>query len=163
MLFIRAFYHSLIDAIQGLPYLPGWEKDIYPAPDVLQTEIGEGNFYFLRDQDRIASGMVVNQKCNEEYRNAKWPEDLKQEQFMVIHMLGVHPDFSGIGFAKEMVRYALKIAKDAGMKAMRLDVLKGNVPAEKLYINLGFSYVDSIPMFYEDTGWTEFELYEIKL
>ena len=37
------------------------------------------------------------------------------------------------------------------MKAVRLDVLKGNVPAEMLYTGLGFAFVDSIQMFYEDT------------
>ena len=68
---IRFFYHSLIDAMQDSPYLPGWEKDVYPAPEVLQTEIEEGNFYYLRDEERIAAGMVVNQKCNEDYRKAK--------------------------------------------------------------------------------------------
>ena len=149
--------------MEGSEYLPGWEKDVYPAPEVLQTEIEEGNFYYLRDGERIAAGMVVNWKCNEDYRTAKWPENLNQDQFMVIHMLGVHPDFAGNGFAKEMVRFALDLARKAGMKAVRLDVLKGNVPAEKLYAGLGFQFIDSIQMFYEDTGWTEYELYEIKL
>ena len=29
-----------------------------------------------------------------------------------------------------MVRYAVSLARNAGLKAVRLDVLKGNVPAE---------------------------------
>ena len=160
---IRLFYHSLIDAMLDSPYLPGWEKDVYPAPDVLLTEIEKGNFYYLREGERIAAGMVVNQKCNEDYWEAKWPENLPQDQFMVIHMLGVHPDFTGKGYAREMVRFALDLARKAGMKAVRLDVLKGNVPAEKLYAGLGFQFIDSIQMFYEDTGWAEYELYEMQL
>ena len=46
---------------------------------------------------------------------------------------------------------------------MRLDVLKGNLPAEKLYPGLGFEYIETRPMFYEDVGVMEFELYEYGL
>ncbi len=49
------------------------------------------------------------------------------------------------------------------MKAIRLDVLKGNLPAEKLYSGLGFRYLHTLNMFYEDTGWTDYELYEYTL
>ena len=69
--------------------------------------------------------MVLNQKCNPEYDEAVWPTELNHTDFMVIHMLGVHGDFAGQGLAKEMVRFAIWTAKTAGMKAIRLDVLKG--------------------------------------
>ena len=36
-------------------------------------------------------------------------------------------------------------------------------PAEKLYKKAGFVYTTTIPMFYEDTGWAEFSLYEYPL
>ena len=49
------------------------------------------------------------------------------------------------------------------MKAVRLDVLEGNVPAERLYSGLGFSCVGMVPMFYEDTGWKNFKAYEYVL
>ncbi len=75
-------------------------------------------------------------------------------------MLGVHGDFAGRGLAKEMMRFALELAKTAGMKAVRLDVLRGNVPAEKLYEGEGFTYVDTIKLFYEDTGRVDFKMYE---
>ena len=88
---------------------------------------------------------------------------LDRSEFMVIHMLGVHSDFAGRGLAKEMVRFAIETAGAAGMKAIRLDVLKGNVPAERLYPAMGFSYVDTIKLFYEDTGRVDFELFELVL
>ena len=28
---VREFYYSLINAMKGAEYSPGWEKDIYPA------------------------------------------------------------------------------------------------------------------------------------
>jgi ribosomal protein S18 acetylase RimI-like enzyme len=62
-----------------------------------------------------------------------------------------------------MVRFAIETARAAGMKAIRLDVLKGNVPAERLYPAMGFTYVDTIKLFYEDTGRVDFELFELVL
>ena len=49
------------------------------------------------------------------------------------------------------------------MKAVRLDVLKGNVPAERLYKDMGFRYVDTLQLFYEDTGRVDFDLYELDI
>lgn len=160
---VRQFYHSLIEALDGLPYHPMWQKDVYPAPEALQTALRDGELYTGRTEGRIAASMVVNQRCNPEYREAAWPEELSPSEFMVIHMLGVHHDFAGRGFAKEMVHYAIKQAEEAGMKAIRLDVLTGNVPAEKLYTGMGFSYVDTLKLFYEDTGRVEFRLFEYRI
>ena len=42
----------------------------------------------------------------------------------------------------------------------RLDVLEGNTPAERLYTGFGFRYMATLKMYYEDTGWTNFMLYE---
>ena len=34
---------------------------------------------------------------------------------------------------------------------------------EKLYEGFGFRKIQTLPMYYEDTGLTEFELYELEL
>lgn len=47
--------------------------------------------------------------------------------------------------------------------ALRLDVLGGNVPAERLYTGQGFTYRGTVRMFYDDTGWTDYGLYEYLL
>ena len=78
-------------------------------------------------------------------------------------MLGVHNDFAGQGYAKNMVRYAIALGREKGLKAIRLDVLKGNIPAEHLYESMGFQYIDTVRLFYEDTGRVEFKLYELAL
>ena len=59
-----------------------------------------------------------------------------------------------------MVRKAIELARETGMKAIRLDVLENNYPAENLYIGFGFQYRDTLKMYYEDTGWTNFKLFE---
>ena len=82
---------------------------------------------------------------------------------MGIHALGVYPHYVGQGYAKELVGFAIKYAKENNQKSIRLDVLKGNVPAEKLYSSMGFKYHCTLPMYYEDIGLTDYEIYELSL
>ena len=62
-----------------------------------------------------------------------------------------------------MMEEAVKIAEDMGLKALRLDVLEGNLPAERLYEKVGFQCAGSLNIFYEDTGWADFNLYEYEI
>ena len=160
---VRAFYHALIDAIALLPYGAGWKKDIYPSKEMLRDAAGAGELFIATDSGKIIGAMVVNHECNEGYREYKWPTEAEDSEVTVIHALGVHPDYSGKGVARQMVRFVIEKAGSEGQKVIRLDVLKGNLPAEKLYKRIGFKYLHTLNMFYEDTGWTDYELYEYPL
>lgn len=160
---VRSFYHSLIDAMQNAQYNPQWEKEVYPSDEYLQDSINKKELFVGMIDNKICSAMIVNHEYNESYDKVEWTTKAKTEEIMVIHALGVHPDFGGRGIAKELVAKVISHAEDSHQKVIRLDVLEGNVPAEKLYRSMGFKYVDTIKMYYEDTGWTDFELYEYQL
>ena len=160
---VRSFYHSVIDSIAGIPNTVGWKKDIYPSPDFLMNSIKNGELFLGEEAEEIVAAMVINHEANDGYRNFNWPMEAEPEEVSVVHALCVHPRYSGQGHAKEMVLHAIETAKENHQKVIRLDVLKGNVPAEKLYSGMGFQYLRTVPMFYEDTGWKEFELYEYAL
>lgn len=55
------------------------------------------------------------------------------------------------------------IGEEKRKKTIRLDILGTNSIAEKLYVKCGFRFVQAKPMFYEDTGWTEYKMYEKNL
>ena len=73
------------------------------------------------------------------------------------------PDYQRRGLAKIMVQEAIRTAKSQEQVAVRLDVLNGNAPALGLYESCGFEYRGTVKMFYEDTGWTDYLLYELVL
>ena len=160
---VRAFYHTLIDTMQTAEYSPKWEKDIYPSNEYLMTSIQQRELYLGCIDQEIIAAMVINHAYNESYQQIDWPTKALPEEVTVLHILGVRPDFGGKGLAKDMVAYLLSLAKENRQKAVRLDVLKGNLPAEKLYLKMGFTYIDTIMMYYEDTGWMDFDLYEYKI
>lgn len=62
-----------------------------------------------------------------------------------------------------MVENILNLARAEHKKAVRLDVLGACKPAERLHISCGFKFVEAKEMYYEDTGWTEFKMFELNL
>lgn len=160
---VRTFYHSLIDAMQNAQYKPAWEKGVYPSDEYLRSSIKKHELYIGLTDGELSSAMIINHEYNESYDKAAWPTDAAPEEITVIHALAVHPCFGGKGIAKELVARAISIAENNKQKVIRLDVLGGNIPAAKLYTGMGFKYIDTVQMYYEDTGWTDFELYEYRL
>ncbi len=160
---IREFYYTHIDEMQSCEYKTAWQKGVYPSDAMLTTALQNGELFVGEYENRIISAMVVNHAFNEEYNNVAWPVHAAADEVMVIHALGVLPSYGGNGYAKQMVGYAIEHAKKEGQKALRLDVLLGNLPAVKLYTKAGFCIVETMQMYYEDTGFTTFELYELAL
>lgn len=157
---VRDFYYALTDAMENAEFKPGWEKDVYPTQAFLRESIENGELYIGEEGGVTAACMVVNHAYNEGYNSVCWSVDAADDELLVIHALGVHPDFSGRGCAKRLTAYVIELARERGMRTIRLDVLGGNLPAERAYTKMGFRYVDTLRMFYEDTGWTEFKVYE---
>ncbi len=158
--YIRDFYYSLIESMENAEFTPGWEKDIYPTQEFIITSIKNHELFFIEDNTEIMACMIVNHSYNEGYKQVKWSVDARDNELLVIHALGVHPNYAGQGIAKEMVRDVIEMGKEQKRKTIRLDVLEGNIPAEKAYCKMGFQYVTTLKMFYEDTGWTNYKVYE---
>ena len=78
----------------------------------------------------------------------------------MIHTLGVSPALSGRGLALQMIEGAVALAREKGWRALRLDVLEDNVPAQRLYQRAGFVYIETKQIWYKSTGLASFLLYE---
>ena len=111
----------------------------------------------------IVGAMVLNHQFNDAYNAVVWPVKAEKTEAAGIHALAVRPSCRKKGYAKRLVQFAIDYAANQQQKVIRLDVLKGNRNAEKLYLSMGFKYVHTLPMYYEDTGWTDFDLYEYPL
>jgi len=157
------YYHNVIDAMEGSKYNPCWKKNIYPSDEYIKKAVTDQNLFLGFDDGRIATAMMLDNKANPGYVDVDWQREFPQHEIMVVHIFGVHPYFTGKGYAKQMLARAIEYARETGQKALRLDVLSGSVPAKKLYEKMGFKEVQTIDMFYEDTGWTKFDLYEYLL
>lgn len=158
---IRQFYYDVIDDMEGMDFHPKWQKGVYPADEYIMEELKLGEMYIAQNESQeILGAMMVNHRTNEGYDQVQWPTKARPEEITLIHALGVAVRAARTGVASAMVAYVQKLAADSGQKAVRLDVLSGNFPAEGLYRKMGFQHVTTIKLFYEDTGWHDFEMYE---
>lgn len=160
---VKEFYHDVIRGFQDAEYDPQWEIGIYPTDEHLYTSIEKQELYVGFVGEGMVAAMVLNHRFNEGYNHVQWLIDVKQEDVMVIHLLCVHPRVRKRNLAKQMVLWALEFSKSQFKKTVRLDVLKGNVPAENLYPSLGFQYVTEERTYYDDLDWMDFLLYEYPL
>ena len=171
---VNQFYCDLIDSMHNIEFKPAWKMGVYPTEQLIRNAINEQTLFIAiltsentiknpETGEIIVGAMILNHDCADEYKNAKWRIEAKKEEVMVIHLLAVSLFYQGKGIAKQMMSNAIEICKKDSIKAIRLDILSTNSPAEKLYLSMGFNYVGTVKMFYEDTGLTDFILYELVL
>lgn len=153
-------YH-LMSAYPGqFEHGAGWVKDLYPTTDMIEQSIQKEEYHLVEIDGKIAAGMSLNEEYTEGYDNANWLIDAKEGEFLSIHALGVMPEYRGQSLARHLVRHAIKYARDHHYKAIRIDVLDRNDAAKKLYPSEGFQWAGKIELYYEDTGLTDYYMYE---
>lgn len=157
---VRDFYYSLIEAMKDSEFEIGWERDIYPTQEFLLTSIHNRELYAAKSGSSLLACMIVNHSYNDGYKNISWSVDARDDELLVIYALGVHPLYAGQGIARQMVQHVIDMARKNEIKTIRLDVLGGNIPAERVYMKMGFHYLATLQMFYEDTGWTDYKVFE---
>ena len=160
---VMSFYDEVCDALVGAKYSPGWIKGIYPYHEDVYDAISKKTMHIAMRNEKIISCMIVNHVYNEEYKNIVWNYDDLDDEIYVIHMLAVHPSMQGKGICQYMIDYVKSMAKDHHVKSLRLDILKGHLPAKKAYERCGFNFLGSVEIYYEDTGKTFYDVYEYRM
>ena len=160
---VIAFYHRLIADMQDSPYHPEWKIGIYPETEFLEESVRRGELYVLDGEDGYLGAAVLNHDGCDGYDTVPWRIAAPPEQVTVIHALGVARAAQGRGVATAMLADLIGICRAAGQCVIRLDVLKKNLPAKHLYEKAGFVSVGECRLYYEDTGWTDFYMYEYNL
>lgn len=160
---LRKFYWNLIDEMRGQSDKIGWKKGIYPTDEFLRESLDKKEMYVLEENGKICASAIINSDYNEGYADIPWSFDCREDEVLIPHALAVSPSLQGRGIGKLFVKEIISLAKKQGKKAMRLDTLGTNTAAQKLYLACGFKFVKSKNLFYEDTGLTEYKMYELVL
>lgn len=163
---IQAFYWDVIEDIHKNNIQNenlGWEKGVYPSDDLLRDSLAGGELYTLTEDSILYACVILNSEHNEGYDGCSWSIVCNPDEVITPHALAVNPQFQGKGIGKTVVEKIIELAKTEHKKAIRLDVLSACKSAEQLYRKCGFHFVEAKNMYYEDTGWTEYKLFELNL
>lgn len=159
---LRLLYNDIIDAMDASRWHARWRKDGYPADADLAAAARAGELYLCTVAGELAGAMVLNHAYNPGYDQAPWAVACPAAEVLCIHTLGVSPRMQRCGIASALVGHAAAIARAAGCKCLRLDVIEGNLPADLLYRRLGFEFRGAYRLKY-DSVCAEFNLYELVL
>jgi len=160
---VYEFYRELIESMQGAKYRPEWKLGVYPTETQLRDAITKRTLYAAFAGGKIIGAFIMNDRCEPGYAAVSWQACAKQSEVRIIHLLAVSRPRQGAGVAKRMLAFAAGVCAAEGVKAIRLDVLERNLPAARLYASAGFTHVETISMYYEDTGDARFLMYEMVL
>lgn len=160
---IRDFYWKLLDSSEKYTRILQWKKGIYPADDDWIYYIDNEEMYFIFDNTNLVGAAALTKSQSAEYRKINWSIDAEDDEVAVIHLLAVDPDYQGHGIASAALDKITKLAVNMHKKAVRLDAIATNKPAQKLYERYGFINCGTAQEYYESTGLTEFIFYEYVL
>ena len=159
---IIKFYDDVILRTPEMETYARWKKGQHPTEEGIKAYIEEGSMYLYKENDTIVGAMAVTMYQGEDYHVIEWAKHVEDNEASVIHILAVNPDYQGTGVGAEMIRVAINLSADSGMKSIRLDALASNTPAHKIYKRIGFEYRGKQHLYAENTGWTDFLFFELK-
>ena len=155
-----AFYDEVTAYLASHINYPKWTPHVYPGRESTKSAISQGSQYLCMEDGRILGGFILNDDPQGAYELGDWTIPADEGEFLVIHTLAVSPEYYGKGIGKQMVEYCIRHAAALGYKALRLDVVPGNVPAQKLYEQLGFTFAGERDLLRNIEGIPTFLLYE---
>lgn len=157
---ITGFYKSVVGGTENMSLYGRWIYGLHPNDAMISDYIRQGAMYYCEINGEIVSAVAVLPYQNEDYHGAKWESDLPDGDVATVHILCVNPRFQRRGIARETMLAVIEQAEIMQKKTIRLDALKCNLPAHRLYASLGFAVRDTKQWYAENTGPADFVLFE---
>lgn len=141
---IKELYDTVSDDMKDSNYDLMWRKDIYPTREMIENDLN--NTYLLVKDNIIIGAVVLDNECDICYKEINWQIHAVKEEVTIIHRLCIHPLYRGCG--KFFMKKIIETTRKYNQKAIRLDVLTSNLPAIRLYENMGFILQGKLMMNY---------------
>ena len=157
---VKEHYINVIKNTPEIEQYARWAYGKHPTDEGLRSYIENGEMYLLTDRGIVAGMVAIVMHQGPDYETVRWAEKLSNEQVSTLHLLAVVPDYRGQSLGRRILQEAIELSAKNGKKALRLDTLKTNLPAQHMYDKAGFSYRGEQYLYAENTGWTDFLYYE---
>ena len=120
-----------------------WSAD-YPNEPVFQEDIRQQQLW-IAELDGTVAGVaaLTNNAQDPEYAQADWDPT---EPAVVTHRLAVDPAAQGRGVAAALLQQAEVLAREWGLKALRVDTNSENAATQRLFPKLGYRFAGEITL-----------------
>lgn len=153
-------YTQSVRALEENINYPKWSNE-HPSKEYITESISQGNLFACVENGVILGATVLNENPEGNYELGDWKVSLERGEYLVIHTLAVSPKHSHKGIGSFIVDGCIAYAKANGYKAIRLDVVPGNIPAVNLYKKKGFTYAGTKDLTRNIEYIPLFDLYEL--
>ncbi len=158
---VLAFYTTMIDEMQGTDYDILWKHDQHPSHAFLRTSIEHNHLFMgIAEDDRIACALVVDHTRAPGYERVPWMVDAPLKEIGIVHSVATLPAYHGRGFASRLMSAAIEAAQEDGLRSLQLDTFVDNIRSHGLYEKLGFVNHGAHPIFYDDLGTVDLDMFE---
>lgn len=157
---LTSFYRDAIEHTPEMELYGRWIYGLHPTDAMILEYIRGKAMYFCRQNGQIIFAYALTPSQGADYHDTPWGLELKDDQVAVVHLLCVNPRWQHRGMGRLAMEHAVNLAKEMGKKALRLDALACNKPAQRLYESQGFQRRGMAHWFADNVGWTDFCLYE---
>ncbi len=157
---VGKLYEDVCDYLDAHGNYPGWKKGIYPVRRDAERGMMANALYVARIGERTVGTVILTHEPEDGYGNGKWLTEDDYRRIYVVHTLAVHPDFLKCGIGTELLVFAERVAREEQCVSIRLDVVKDNIPAERLYQKCGYQWAGTVSLGYEAYRLPWYQLYE---
>ena len=121
-----------------------WQNG-YPNPDVIKQDIEAKNGYILCLEDEIIgyAAVIFNDEPAYDSIDGKW---LSTGDFVVLHRIVISKNHAGKNLSAKIMECAEFIAKDAGIKSLKVDTNFDNHSMIKILEKCGFQLCGEVLM-----------------
>ena len=160
---VREKYIEVIEHTRDMNIHARWIYGQHPTDAMIQSYIDGQEMYLFMDGQNVVGMTAITMYQGEDYHEVIWSQNLKDDEVASLHIFTVTPEYQGKGVSKRMMAEIISLAMKKRKKSIRLDTLASNIPAQHMYEKLGFEYRGKQNLFAENTEWTDFLYYELRL
>ena len=160
---LTQFYREAIDHTPGMRRFVRWIYGLHPTDGMILDYIRSASMFTVEDKGELLCAFALTPSQGSDYHGTGWERALADDEVALVHLLCVNPAYQHQGIGRRVMELAIDLARKMGKKALRLDALACNTPAQRLYESLGFQKRGIAHWFADNMGWTDFFLYELLL
>ncbi|MFH6603206.1 GNAT family N-acetyltransferase [Maribacter algicola] len=131
----------------------------YPTRTAFENDLNRDELFVIGINGKIIGTIVISTFMDAEYEPIQWLTP--NENNIYIHRLAVHPSKQGKGYAKKLMDFAERHARERGYVSIRLDTFSQNEHNQRFYERRGYRKLADI--YFPKQSKHPFHCYELVL